>query len=133
MTTEKKELVVSGTIILALPDETYSKKDGTQLTVRLFVLETTEQYPKKIVFKVVNEKVNIPKVGTVCDVKFNSESRESNGRWFTNNTAWSIWTEKNSAPSNTPNATKEYPLQKGEVSFTNDSAANQDDIDSLPF
>jgi hypothetical protein len=128
MSTEKKELVVNGTVILTLPDESYSKKDGSTVFVRLFVLETADQYPKKIVFKVSNEKVNIPKVGTVCDIKFNTESRESNGRWFTNNTCWSIWEQKNSAPSNTPNAPMEYPQQKGEVDFTNDADDSQ-----LPF
>jgi len=60
-----------------------------------FVIETTEdQYPKTIMFQVTNDKIdNFLKYndkGQEVEVKFDIESKEFNGRYFTNATAWRI-------------------------------------------
>lgn len=53
-----------------------------------FVIETLDQYPKKIAFVVWNDKVKIPTIGTVANVHFNAESNEYSGRFYTNLTMW---------------------------------------------
>lgn len=129
---QKKEgLSIRGKVMLVLPEETITKKDGTTLIKKQFVIETTtDQYPKKVSFQAISDKVNVPKIGTVCDVYFNIESREYQGRWFPQVTCWKIWEDRNnnSTPTNTPSAPMERPYEKGEQQFSQVT----DDSD-LPF
>ncbi len=53
---------------------------------RSFVIETSEQYPKKVHFVAWNDKTDILdrlKDGEKLRVNFVAESREYNGRWYT--------------------------------------------------
>jgi hypothetical protein len=53
-------------------------------TKQSFVIETSGQYPKKIAFNAWNDKCDIiPKAGTEVTVLYNPESREYNGKWYT--------------------------------------------------
>lgn len=65
-----------------------------------FVIETQEQYPKKLCFNVFGE--NIEKfainIGDIVTVSLNVESIEYNGRWFTNLKAWKCVKEYDAAP-----------------------------------
>ena len=63
-----------------------SKKDGSEIVKNVFIGTTQGQYPKKIAFTVMGEdKFN--GMGIVVDgtytVSFDVESREWNGKWFT--------------------------------------------------
>ena len=58
-----------------------------------FVIETEEQYPKKVCITAWSENVN--KIQTIAvnstiKVAFRLESREYNGRWYTDVRAWKI-------------------------------------------
>ncbi len=58
-----------------------------------FIIETIDQYPKKVVFNVWGDKTSLLQnlnPGTEVKVSFNPESREYNGRWFTELRAWRI-------------------------------------------
>ncbi len=58
-----------------------------------FVLETNEQYPKKVCICCWNEKIDELKNYQVNDslkVGVNIESREFNNRWYTDVKAWRI-------------------------------------------
>lgn len=61
---------------------------------RGFVIETMDQYPKKVQFDVFKTDLQMPQIEQVVDVSYNAESREYNGRWYTNLTAWKIEFEK---------------------------------------
>ena len=68
-----------------------SKKDGSEIVKNVFIGTTQGQYPKKIAFTVMGEdKFN--GMGIVVDgtytVSFDVESREWNGKWFTEASAW---------------------------------------------
>jgi hypothetical protein len=52
-----------------------------------FILETVGQYPKKIALDVWDDKIAFALNESVV-VDINLESREYNGKWFTNATAW---------------------------------------------
>jgi hypothetical protein len=58
-----------------------------------FIIETDDQYPKKICISVWNDKLsaleNIAD-GDVIKVSVNIESREYNSRWYTDIRAWRI-------------------------------------------
>lgn len=59
---------------------------------RLFVLEIADgNYTKKVALQFVNDKTSKLdgiQIGSEVTVKFNIESRDHNGKWFTNLTAW---------------------------------------------
>lgn len=58
-----------------------------------FVVETDEQYPKKVCINVWGEKLTMLEkvaVGDILNVSFNLESREFHGRWYTDVKAWRI-------------------------------------------
>ena len=59
-----------------------------------FSIETSDQYHKVVAFQITNDKLTnflkYNKVGQSVEVKFNAESKEYNGRFFTNLTAWRV-------------------------------------------
>ena len=56
------------------------------------VVETDAQYPKKICISIWGDKINESQlqVGNMLTVDFDVESREYNGRWYTDVKAWKI-------------------------------------------
>jgi len=57
-----------------------------------FVIETEEAYPKKIFIGFWNNKFDLSKfeIGEMLNISINIESREFNGKWYTDITAWKI-------------------------------------------
>jgi hypothetical protein len=55
-------------------------------------VETEGQYPKKICISIWGDKINpdILTEGVNLDLSFDIESREFNGKWYTNVKAWKI-------------------------------------------
>ena len=79
-------------IVNVLPVQTFtSSKTGNSYSKYTFVGETAGQYPKKIAFTVMGED-KFSGMGIVVDgtytVSFDVESREWNGKWFTEASAW---------------------------------------------
>ncbi len=84
-----------------------------------FVIETQDQYPKHICFTVWNDKIPIPQIGQEVDVSSMTESREYNGRWFTDLTAWKYDAGKGAATSQQApaNEIKEQPSNEDGLPF----------------
>lgn len=83
---------LSGKIITALPERSGTSARGNQWRSITYVLETQEQYPKKLAFDVVNDKIdalNI-QVGEVLTVQFDINAREYNGKYFNSINAWNV-------------------------------------------
>lgn len=79
-----------GTLIEKLPELSGTGKKGVW-TKQDFVIETTDQYPRKICLSVWGDKVDLLdkfKVGDTMTVHFNPESREYNQKWYTELRAW---------------------------------------------
>ena len=85
---------VVGKIIQVLPEQGgVSKTSGKEWKLQAYVLETQEQYPRKVHFEVFGEdriKANPCQLDDVVTVSFDIESREFNGRWYTSIRAWKI-------------------------------------------
>ena len=85
---------VSGKIIQVLPEQGgISKTSGKEWKLQAYVLETQEQYPRKVHFEVFGEdriKANPCQLDDIVTVSFDIESREFNGRWYTSIRAWKI-------------------------------------------
>ncbi|MBD5234547.1 MAG: DUF3127 domain-containing protein [Bacteroidales bacterium] len=82
---------IKGTIIYALPETSGVSKAGNAWKKKEYVLENTEgQFPRRVAFTCFGEnadKINL-KVGDVATVYFDIESREWNGKWFTDIRCW---------------------------------------------
>ena len=83
---------IQGKVVAVLNPQTYtSQKNGNTYITNQFVIETQGQYPKKVAFKVMGEdkfaQMQIA-VGGFYNVSFDVESREWQGKWFTECQAW---------------------------------------------
>ncbi len=86
-------LSVKGKIEQILKPESGTSRAGKEWTKQEFVIETDEQYPRKVCFTLFGEKTSLIDglaAGQEVEVSFNMESREYNGRWFHNINAWKI-------------------------------------------
>ncbi|RPH70910.1 DUF3127 domain-containing protein [bacterium] len=117
-------LEISGKVIQVLSEQTGTGRNG-QWTKQDFVIETQEQYPRKICFSAWGEKVSVVKnlkTGSLVNVSFNAESREFNGRWYTDLRAWKIDPQSQSSQAGPESPEMLEPLPPGET-----------EPDDLPF
>lgn len=84
---------LTGKIIAVLPERGGISKAGNEWKIQEFVLETMEQYPRKMMFNVFGAdrlaQFNI-QLGEVLTVSFDIDSREYNGRWYNDIRAWKV-------------------------------------------
>jgi hypothetical protein len=84
---------ISGKIIAVLPALGGTSRNGNDWKKQEYILETHEQYPKKICFQFFGtDKIEQAAIreGEELTVSIDIESREYNGRWFTNINAWKV-------------------------------------------
>ncbi|TNE79181.1 MAG: DUF3127 domain-containing protein [Bacteroidetes bacterium] len=95
-----------------------------------FVIETAEQYPKKICLSLWGDKVDALgnfKEGDFIQASLNLESREYNGRWYTEARAWRLQAPQGAQDGNN---FAEAPQQFSENDGIDFSSSESDD---LPF
>lgn len=130
---------ITGKIIQVLSEQGgVSKTSGKEWRLQAYVLETQEQYPKKVHFELFGDdriKANQCKIDDVVTVSFDIESREFNGRWYTSVRAWRVVdaaltqekqeesTQEVDIPADMPNA-KQMDAQMHD---------NNNDSSDLPF
>ena len=128
---------ISGKIIQVLPEQGgVSKTSGKEWKLQAYVLETQEQYPRKVHFEVFGEdriKANPCQLDDIVTVSFDIESREFNGRWYTSIRAWKIQqgVVDAAAPQVVPVAQLVAAPQANVETF--DAAAGVDETTDLPF
>ena len=117
-------LEISGKVIMTLPEQTGQGKNGAWVKQE-FVIETEEQFPKKVCFSAWGDKAsdikNLTK-GDKVTVSFNVESREFNNKWYTDLRIWkiiksgSVESSSNDLP---PISDKDIPFddQEGDLPF----------------
>ena len=78
-------------LLTLLPLQTGKGKNG-DWKKQDFIVETGDAYPKKIYISVWGDKINpsVLVVGNELKIDFDVESREYNGRWYTDVKAWKI-------------------------------------------
>ena len=84
---------LTGKIIAVLPERGGISKAGNEWKIQEYVLETMEQYPRKMMFNVFGAdriaQFNI-QLGETLTVSFDIDSREYNGRWYNDIRAWKV-------------------------------------------
>jgi hypothetical protein len=83
-------MTITGKVTHVLPEQTGTSKAGKDWSKAGFVVEVPGEYPKSVAIETFGDKVTLPQVGQDVTVSVNIESREWNGKWFTNVTAWKI-------------------------------------------
>lgn len=99
---------ISGQIIAVLPTRSGTSAKGTAWSSQTAVIETREQYPKKVAFDVMGEKIaqfNL-RVGEYVTVSYDIDAHEYQGRWFNAVRAWNV------VRANQPQQATQQPLQQ---------------------
>lgn len=83
---------IKGKIIFALPEQGGTSQAGKAWRKREYVLETQETYPKKVCFNLFGDRIDqYPMaIGEEVTVSYDLESREYNGRWYTDVRAYKV-------------------------------------------
>ena len=132
---------ISGKIIQVLPEQGgVSKTSGKEWKLQAYVLETQEQFPKKVHFEVFGEdriKANPCQLDDVVTDSFDIEIREFNGRWYTSIRAWKIQQGVVEAAPAVQAVPAAQPVQAVAAPQANvasfDAAAGMDETSELPF
>lgn len=114
---------IKGKIVELLPLKSGQSANG-EWRKQEYVLETDANYPKKICFMAWGDKIdqfNI-NMGDQVEVSIDLESREYNGRWYTDVKAWKVSKDGLSAdgPGRSDNQDGYPPAQSGSESFEDD-------------
>lgn len=120
---------IIGKIIELLPEKSGQSAKGTWRKQE-YVLQTEDQYPKKICFMVWGEKIDefAIKQGDNLTVSIDIESREYNGRWYTDVKAWKV----NRAGAGSDS--QDYPAASGyDYDQTSQPAGSAHLDDEIPF
>ena len=82
---------INGKIIELLPEKSGQSANGGWRKQE-YILETSSQYPKKVCFMAWGDKIDqfAIKQGEILVVSVDLESREYNGRWYTDVKAWKV-------------------------------------------
>lgn len=97
---------LTGKIIAVLPERSgVSPRTGNEWRMASYVLETMDQYPRKMVFEVFGAdriaQLNV-QLGETMTVSFDIDAREYQGRWFNSIRAWKVDRNTNPAPAGMP-------------------------------
>ena len=90
--TNSTPLNISGIVLNILPLQSGTSKAGNQWQKQDFILETGGQYPRKVCICLFGDNVTkFPlQVGQSVTASVDIESREFNGRWYTDVRAWNV-------------------------------------------
>lgn len=106
-------------LIQVLPLQTGTGKNG-QWKKQDIIVETEGQYPKKVCVSIWGDKINesLLKAGNMLNISFDVESREYNGRWYTDVKAWKV--EPAGAGTDQPAARDDVYFDEGQMETKDD-------------
>jgi len=122
LTTQSSAMQLTAKLIQLLPLQTGTGKNG-QWKKQDIIVETDATYPKKICVSIWGDKIDTSQLqlGNQLKIDFDVESREFNGRWYTDVKAWKVEAAGTAASSIT------------EKSTGNTGPENSNNDDDLPF
>lgn len=130
----KKQLVmsleISGKIVQIMDEVGGTSARGNAWRKQEFVIETNDQFPKKICMSVWGDKVADLKAfseGDEVTASINIESREFKERWYTDVRAWKLQKAQNEF-------SQERPFDEGGAEQSATTTFSSDaEMDDLPF
>lgn len=125
-------LEITGKVSQILPLESGEGKNGTWKK-QYFVIDYMDgQYPKKVCIQLWGDKTDILKTlqpGSDVKVAFNVESREYNGRWYTDVKAWRVETGGSSSGQQASSGVPAF----AEPNFEGGQGSSSGPDNDLPF
>lgn len=124
---------ISGKIIAVLPEQGGISKSGSEWKKQEYVLETHEQYPKKICFQLFgSDRIEQAAIreGEELVVSVDIESREYQGRWYTNINAWKV---DRPSSAGAPPASSAPPAPASAPQYLTSESSSSNEKDDLPF
>lgn len=124
-------LEITGKLVEILPEQSGQGRNGTWKK-QAFVIETTDQYPKKVCFNLWGDRISMLEglsSGHTIKVAFDLESREYNGRWYTDAKAWKVDSQEQSPASKVEDTGTTSP----DDPFPDEMMSSGGNDDDLPF
>jgi len=119
---------ITGKLVQFLPLQSGTSTRG-EWKRQDFILETEEQYPRKVCISLWGDKLadmEGANAGELITASINIESREFNGRWYTDVRAWKI--QRNQTAGTKTTSTPPPPIDDGFI-----DSGSSDSFDDLPF
>lgn len=115
-------MILTAKLAQLLPLQTGMGKNG-QWRKQDIIVETDNQYPKKICISIWGDKINETQllVGNVLDISYELESREFKNKWYTYVKAWKIDLREKEA------------IIQNQNPFVNTVDLPEEEEDDLPF
>lgn len=126
---------ITGKLIRVLSEQKGSGARG-EWSRQDFIIETDEQYPKKVCISNWNNKVDLNSVamGTSVTCHVNVESREYNERWYTDVRVWKWDILSAGGADQSASSANEAPFPSADDEpWDSDSASDSANADDLPF
>ena len=125
---------LAGKVIAVLEPRGGVSKNGNEWKVQEYVIETHDQYPRRMCFDVFGadkiQQFNI-QVGEELNVFFDIDAREWQGRWFNSIRAWKVERVNADAQQMPPMDAPFPPLNAAPAALVDFSSS--DEKDDLPF
>lgn len=123
---------LKGKIVQLLPIQSGQSAKGTWRKQE-YVIEIPGQYPKKVCFYAWGDMVDTfaLKEGEEVTASIDIESREYNGKWYTNIKAWKVVRDQPAAPVHAAPAAPADPSSW--PTPTDEVKSESDNFDDLPF
>ena len=137
------DIQIQGQLIQVLPlSSGVGKASGKEWKKQEYVLETPDQFPRKIHFSVWGDRIDPSyQVGDQVTIWVDVESREFNGRWYTDVKAWRMerglvapqapQMQPEATPASAPSFVAQQPTMPAQPATG--WASNSDSGDDLPF
>lgn len=127
------ELILKGKITQVFPmEQGLSKSTGNEWAKQSYLLETDEQYPRKVIYSVFGKQRIADcevQVGDAVKAYIDIESREFQGRWYTNVNAYKVELDLDDVQTQAPVPDPTVPLEEQQPA----ASAEEDAQGNLPF
>ena len=125
--------MIKGKVIFVGTPVQGTSKAGKPWSKQEFAIETEGQYPKKVAFGVMNGKFSM-NMGDIVEIEVDAQSREYQGRWYTELTAWrcnNLGTQQQNAQQ--PVYQQQAPVGYQAPAYPQPAQAYPPQADNYPF
>lgn len=125
-----------GTVFQILPPASGTSARGEWQRQEVIFDVLDGQYTRKVVVTFFNKEAEVKSMveGQVYTVSINIESREYNGRWYTNVNGWRVQSKQEAAPAPASAPSAMPPMPSSPVaSEPSYGSSSSEEVDDLPF
>jgi hypothetical protein len=123
---------ITGTLLKKLEPVSGEGRNGTKWKKQEFIIDLPGDFPKKLCIASWNDKVDLDSFseGENVRVYFDVESREYNGKWYTDVKVWKMEHGETTTPAPSP---KKEDTYSAPPTIQAPPLTIEDEVDDLPF